>query len=258
MVSWRIVIILATFLVSFQGCAPGVSDLKIENSMPQSELVQYNDTFDKMRADIWTKSALVHKKAWLSNFQTADFQIEKGKLKIETKTNCFSEGGFVFKHAFRGDFDIQIDCHIDFLSGKIDMDQVLVFGVVEKGTDLKDFNSTELSVFKKGESEKGILFTFRRQSGKMHGVTAFKLNRFHGTFRIIRRGNKAYTLYKLEQNPKWNILGNFYFTTNDAIVGYFLQNYVLKRTSITAQSSINALFDNFRINAAQEIVEEEI
>jgi len=41
-------------------------------------------------------------------------------------------------------------------------------------------------------------------------------------------------------------------------LGFKLQNFVTNRTSITARSTITATFDNFKINAAEEIVEEDI
>jgi hypothetical protein len=42
------------------------------------------------------------------------------------------------------------------------------------------------------------------------------------------------------------------------MISFKLQNFGTIRTSITARSPITATFDNFRINAAEEIVEEDI
>ena len=50
----------------------------------------------------------------------------------------------------------------------------------------------------------------------------------------------------------------FSFTENNMLIGFRLQNYFYKRTSIQAKDSIIAEFDNFKINVAQEIIEEEI
>ena len=50
----------------------------------------------------------------------------------------------------------------------------------------------------------------------------------------------------------------FRSTDNDMIFGFQLRNFFIKRTYIQATQSITAEFDNFKINAAQEIIEEEI
>lgn len=42
------------------------------------------------------------------------------------------------------------------------------------------------------------------------------------------------------------------------IFGFQLRNFFANRTSIGAMHSISAEFDNFRINAAHEIIEEDI
>ena len=259
----RFAIRLLCLSVLMQYCA--TTDLRfttppfhIYKSLPQSKLAYYNDTFERMREDLWAKSALVHTKGQLSNFKIADIRVENGKLWVETKTGCLSEGGLVFKHVFRGDFDIQVDCHIDLLGGVLDMDQLVVFGAVEKAVDLKKINSMELAVLKRGEWQRGVIFSFQRISGKMHKGKWHKLDRFHGSLRIIRKGNKGHTLYRLEGKPKWKTSGILGFTTNDVLVGFFLQNYVLDRTSIRAETAISAYFDNFIINAAQGIVEEDI
>ena len=57
---------------------------------------------------------------------------------------------------------------------------------------------------------------------------------------------------------KWEKFNTFPFTENNMLIGFRLQNYFGKRTSIQAKDSIIAEFDNFKINAAQEIIEEEI
>jgi len=235
-----------------------LSASRIEKSLPQSKLAYYNDTFDKMRDDLWSKAALVFTKGQLSNFKLADMTIVNGRLKIETQRGSFSKGAFLFKYALRGDFDIQVDCHIDFLGGVYDMDQVAAFVAHEKGLDFKTINSAVVQAMKTPDWYRGRILSFQKKSGKSHRGESYELGSFRGTFRIIRKGNKASTLYRLAGKAKWKELDTFSFTTNDVLVGFLLQNFTPKRTSITAESSITALFDNFRINAAQEIVEEEI
>jgi len=81
---------------------------------------------------------------------------------------------------------------------------------------------------------------------------------FYGTLRFVRTGHEISTLYKKQGEKQRRKLNTFPSTRNDAIVGFALQNFIVKRNSITAKSSIIAKFDNFKINAAQEIIEEEI
>ena len=236
-----------------------LSASRIEKSLPQSKLAYYNDTFDKMREDLWSKAALVFTKGQLSNFKLADMTIVNGRLKIETQRGSFSKGALAFKYALRGDFDIQVDCHIDFsLGGVYDMDQVAAFVAHEKGLDFKTINSAIVQAMKTPKWHRGKILSFQKKSGKSHPGESYEIGSFRGTFRIIRKGNKASTLYRLAGKAKWKELDTFSFTTNDVLVGFLLQNFIPKRTSITAETSITALFDNFRINAAQEIIEEEI
>jgi len=42
------------------------------------------------------------------------------------------------------------------------------------------------------------------------------------------------------------------------MLGFAVQNYISNTTSIHAESSIHAEFDNFRVNAADKIIEDEI
>jgi hypothetical protein len=42
------------------------------------------------------------------------------------------------------------------------------------------------------------------------------------------------------------------------IIGFQLRNFFGNRTTIQANHSISAAFDSFKINAAREIIEEEI
>ncbi len=50
----------------------------------------------------------------------------------------------------------------------------------------------------------------------------------------------------------------FRVTDNDMLIGFQLRNFFGKRTTIRANNSVTAEFNNFKINAAQEIIEEEI
>jgi len=236
----------------------GPSAFHIDNSLPQGKLAHYNDSFDKLREDIWEKSAVVYIKGQLSNFKLADMSMENGRLKIETKRGCFSRNGFFSKYALRGDFDIQVDCRFDFLGGVTDMDQIVRFGVSEKGVEYADMSFVVTNLLKRPNHDRGYIISCYQQKGEFHKGNWYELDSFRGTLRIIRKGNKASTFYKLEGNLEWKKIDTFRFTTNDMHPWLYLQNFANERTTITAEAHITALFDNFRINAAQEIVEEDI
>jgi hypothetical protein len=254
-------VIIAFFtgiLPVMQGCAREIAPLKTDSGLPQSKLAHYNDTFDSMRSDLWTKAAIVFTEGQLSKFKLADMSVDNGSLKIETKKGCFSKGAFAFKYALRGDFDIQVDCHIDFLGGFLDMDQIAAFVAHEKGLDFKKGNSTVVQAVKKSKWYRGRVCSLQRKSGEFHLGWWYEADGFHGTLRIIRKGNKATTLCRIQGKSKWKKLQAFRFTKNDVLVGFLLQNFTPERTTITAESPITVQFDNFIINAAQAIVEEEI
>ncbi|MCJ7684013.1 MAG: hypothetical protein MUO68_06925, partial [Desulfobacteraceae bacterium] len=91
-------LIIGIFLVAFPGffpgCATDMATLKIEKSLPQNKLAYYNDSFDKLREDLWDKSVAASKRH-LANFKLADMKFEDGQLKVVTKAGYFSTGGLV-------------------------------------------------------------------------------------------------------------------------------------------------------------------
>jgi hypothetical protein len=256
--NFYLTIFLTFVFVLFSGCAAEMTSMKIERSLPQRKLAYYNDNFDSMREDLWSKAALVFTEDQLSNFKLADITIKNGRLKIKTKRKCFSKGAYAFKHALRGDFDIQVDCHIEFLNDTIGMDQILAFVVHEKGREHKTFNSAIAQAIKTPGLPRGRILALQINSGRVYPGNPHTLDRFTGTFRIVRKSNNAYVLCRLSGSEKWMELDSFRFSTEDVLFGVLLQNFTTKRASIKAESSITAFFDNFKINAAQEIVEEDI
>jgi len=255
---WVIIIFFVSFLVSFQGCATEQVAIKIEKDLPPSKLVYYNDNFEKLREDLWEKVGFTFRQEQLANLKLADLSFVDGKLRVETKTGNFSKGGLVSKYTLRGDFDVQLDCHIDFLKGVYDMEQSLGFAVIERGKTLRDNRLIFINVMKKGGASESIIFSGYRDKRGYHHGNAHQIGNFHGTMRIVRIGNKISTFYKKEGKKRWKKMHTFPSTTHDAMVGFALQNFMVKRTSITAKSPLTAEFDNFRINSAQEIIETEI
>jgi len=158
-----ILIFLVGFLTFLQGCATEQVPLKIEKSLPQSKLSYYNDSFDRLREDLWDKGTVTHNKEQDANFELSDIAIENGKLKIETKTWSFSRVGLGTRYVFRGDFDIQIDCDFDFLEGKVEMDQRVVFAVFEKNMKLVDSYQAAIHLLKKSNAPNGFLITLKTE-----------------------------------------------------------------------------------------------
>jgi len=253
-----IVVLSAALSAFFPGCVTDTASLKIEKSLPQNKLAYYNDSFDKFRTDLWDKAGLIYNEVQKANFKLAEMVIENGKLKVETKTGCFSKGGLGSKYGLRGDFDIQVDCQIDFLEGAYNMDQLLVFLIPEKGKPHGTGNTVFLALLKKGGSDSGVIYSASLVNGRYHRGNEREINKFDGTLRIVRKGSNITTLYKTKGTNKWEDLGTFWSTSNDLGVGVLLQNFTTRRRSITGESPITATFDNFKINAAEEIIEEDI
>ena len=253
-----IVVLSVIFSATFIGCVTDTASLKIKKSLPQNKLAYYNDSFDTLRTDLWDKAGYAHNKAQEANFKLAKMEIKDGKLWVQTETGCFSKGGISSKYTLRGDFDIQVDCKIDFLKGLYDMDQSLNFLVIEKETEIGKGNTVFLCLLKRGGRDFETILSATWKNGRFHRGEWHKIKDFDGSLRIVRIGDEISTLFKRKGDTEWKKMDTFQSTPNDIILGFKLQNFVTNRVSITARSPITATFDNFRINAAEEIVEEDI
>jgi hypothetical protein len=252
------VVLSVIFWGSFNGCVTDTASLKVEKTLPQGKLVYYSDSFDELRTDLWEKAGYAHNKAQEANFKLANAEIKDGRLRVKTETGCFSEGGLGTKFAFKGDFDVQIDCKIDFVGGVHDMDQLLVFVALGKEKEIEKSDTVSLGLLKKGGRDFSIIFSAIRENGRLHPGKWHKTGSFDGSLRILRIGDELSTLFKKKGDAGWKKIDTCRFTPREIMLGFKLQNFVLNRTSITAKSPITATFDNFRINAAEEIIEEEI
>lgn len=254
--SGLIVIFLLASLVSFQGCATEKVVIKIEKSLPPSKLAYYNDPFDELRNDLWDQVGFIYKPEQMKNYKAAKMRIENGQLVIETQVGSFSKGGLGLRYLLRGDFDIQIDCHLDFLYAG-DMDQVMGLGVVEKDPVPQANHVVAITLLKKPGEGSGIFSNYRVGMHGIKGKSWLPMGNFHGSLRIARIGEKISTYYRKE-GGSWKKRDTFPAGGGDAVVGTLIQNFTMIRKSINATKKVVAKFDNFRINAAQEIIEEEI
>jgi len=234
-------ILIIAFFGAFLSCATDKVPLQIENSLPQNEIAYYNDSFEKMREDLWDR-------------------FENSKLIFRTKTGGFSKGGLGSNYALRGDFDIQMDCRMDFLkgiSGK-DMDQWFSFGVLDKNQKMEKLTTAGIGLSMRGGGDRGYLFSYCLVNGRMREGRSQKIETFNGSFRLLRTGKTISTLYKKAGTPEWTKMNTFRVTNNDMLIGFMLRNFFGNRTTIRATHSISVELDSLKINTAQEIIEEEI
>lgn len=253
----------ALFLAfSVAGCAQPsptvITGSRPSASLPADRLVKYNDTFDQLRGDLYETLTSPGKKENLANLKIADVAIEDGQLVIRTKTGCFSGAGLVTRYRLRGDFDIQIDCHMDFLKQVDDMDQMLYLAILAGRKDRYDLdNRVVIGVGKFSNGPSGVA-CYSADGGRANRGNTRKIADFHGALRAVRKGNKVTVFCRNGGERKWFELDSFSFTATDAGFGFVVSNFVPRRTTIKASASITGRFDNLTINAAQEIVESEI
>lgn len=245
---------LLRFLLPFMllvnaGCASDPVSLKIENGLPPDKLAYYSDPFDTFRDDLWDKSALLYQDSQLENFQLADMIYREGKLIITTRKDCFSKGSLNSKYALQGDFDIQLDCRFNPLRGSHLMDQIMWFGVVDIGSG----DPGNIDLVSIGVSQD---FLFSRAKNRVGGQIE-AIQGFNGSFRVVRAGRTVSTFYR-QKGTRWKQLGSFPFSNGNLTVAFLLQNFTAKTSYLKSALPFTAEFFEFRINAAQGIVEEEI
>ena len=225
------------------------STTTVQKSLPQSQIAHYNDAFEKLRDDIWKKSGVLP--FGKNVFQIPEIGIQDGRLLIKTGTGDFQRGGLTSRWTLKGDFDIQVDCHMDFLDETADMDQLLLF--VAKDKHNRYF--TTAGLLKKPNNEPMVISAFKKKGVRLSRKSD-RIGNFHGKLRIVRAGNKITTFRKEYGDSGWKEIGTFSGMTGDVVVGLGVTNFLANRTSIQADQPVMAAFDNFRINSAEEISEE--
>jgi hypothetical protein len=250
-------------LVSFAGffiaCAYDTASLKIDKSLPPEKLARYNEPFNINRG-IWEKFGLIRNVSMMTNFKPVDMSVENGRMKLETKVGFFSSGGISSKFFFRGNFDVQVDCHFEFLKDTDDMDQVIYFTAFDQTTELEDdkLENVCLVLNKRGKNP-AFIFGAYHKKGKWNRCYSREIGDFFkGSFRIVRIGDQVTLLYKTAAKMEWQKTCSLSRPNNDTRISIGVQNYRDNRVFIDAKSPFTAQFDNFKINAAQEIIEDEI
>jgi len=259
-IKFLIRLLLITIAGTMLSCSADKAPLQNQSSLLPNELAFYNDEFDKMREDIWDRAGYLYFEEQIQNFKQADLRFDKGKLVLRTQTGSFSKGGLGTRYALKGNFDIQLDCRMEFIkniSGS-DMDQLFSFAVLDKNVKPGKMNFAVIGLAMKGEFGQGLLFSNSAVNGKRKPGGGQMIENFNGSFRILRKGEYISVLYKMTGTTEWTQKTTFRVTGNDMMVGFQLRNFFNNRTTIRANHSISAVVDRFKINAAQEIIEEEI
>ncbi|MCP3887946.1 MAG: hypothetical protein GY702_03605 [Desulfobulbaceae bacterium] len=234
------------------------STVMIDNSLPLIRLKAFCDNFDTIQWDKWEKVGLVYSETQAETFKAADMQSTGGKLVIKTKKGCFSKGGIASTFILQGDFDIQIDCRVNFIKGPQGFSQVVVFGVYEKDVEKRNMKVVQVGLSKKKLWFYSYAFSNYRRSGRFAGGRGEQIGKFDGTLRLVRKKNQVTTMYRRFWTSKWTTLSNYPFTDRDAFIGFKVQNFVGSDKSIEADSQVIVILDNFQVNGAQGIVESEI
>jgi hypothetical protein len=250
-------------LVLFTGfifaCAYDKASLRVDKSLPPEKLERYNDSFDKN--DLWEKAGYINNATLRTNFRQADVSIEGGRLTVETKSGFFSSGGLFSKFYLRGDFDIQVDCMVEFLENVDDIDRIVVFNASDVTSELEEDKlvNTSLSLNKWAKKPVFIIGGFR-EKGKSNRLYLKQFgNFFNGTLRIVRTGKKVTLIYKTIKDIGWQEACSISGHNNDIRITFRINNYRVAVNPLSEGKSIfSAQFYNFRINAAQDIIEAEI
>lgn len=251
-------VVLLTLLVLSGGCVTRDPGRRVNNRLSPERRALFSDSFDTIRRDHWDLAGLVYSETQLEHFKLAEPRIRDGRLVLETATDAFSKGGLASTFLLRGDFDIQIDCRMDFPDTLQLMDWIAVFGVFEEGGRIGDTAGVQTGLVRRKLSIKTFLFSNHLVGGKKHQGGFSRIEDFDGTLRLVRQRDRVFVLYREKGNAEWTELGAHPFTERDAFVGFKVQNFLASRTIVQGSSSVIAVFDEFRINAAEGIVESEI
>lgn len=254
-------IVFVVLFCSIQGCAARNTVPQVSNAVPPNELAYYSDSFNELRNDLWDRTGLLFRQEQLENYRSADMRIEHGQLVIRTRVGSFSKGGLGSKFMLRGDYDVQIDCQFKFINDDVDMDQILSVTLLENapgGEEVRGWVS--MTLIKIHGKESRLLVSYRdfRDWEKILEKSWRSTDDFYGAFRIVRAGKRIFTFYRRGDVGPWQRADTFPSVCGDTHFAVVCQNYILHRKSIRATRQVVGRFDNFRINAAQGIVEEDI
>jgi hypothetical protein len=253
-----LVSILSFFLSS---CATPYQGKTFSKTLPRTILDRYCDSFETFREDLWDAAGGLptSSRSISSEIMVAEPNVEGGKLKLRTKTGGFSQGGLLSKFLLKGDFDIQIEFEANFNLGgwipKIGMDQAIALGVAAQGSE--DLLIMGMTCPEGNHTYTWInLSAMEHERWVTHAWQYFYAQKL--VFRLVRKGGQVSAVYKTSGKGEWQELATCGFGRDIVSVFFGIQNYRGTRSQISADISFSVQFDDFRINAAEEIIESEM
>jgi hypothetical protein len=140
------------------------------------------------------------------------------------------------------------------------MDQIAALNAVDPTQGLKDEELVNVHVsVAKASGKPAGLYSAYFMKGEYKANRAKRIDRFRGSLRLVRFGSTLHAFYRNEGASTWKSFGAFPFDRRATGIGLGVRNFEMRKaTSIGAKSPFTASFDNFRVNAAQEITESEI
>ena len=148
---------------------------------------------------------------------------------------------------------------MEFLKDISEMFQRAAFSVATKGKDLEDAKIIAIQIMKSPKTGDSTIGTITLTDGKTRLRKRHFTENFHGTLRMVRKGTKITTMYKKEGQSEWKTLCTIAHSDKEIQFGFVGQNFWSKKqTTIKAIAPFTVEYDNFRINGAQGIVEEDI
>jgi hypothetical protein len=226
-------------------------------TLSPAQLAKYCDSFDQFRDDLYDIAAFTWSDQQLKNLCLAEAEVIDGKLRIQTKSGCFSRYGCESKYQLKGSFDVQIDCSIRFLKGALEMDQIVLFLVSGKGS-LNHFPHTGIQIAKFAGSQQATISSIARDKRGPRSPASHKISDFTGTLRLVKAGNRITTLYKKEGVSDWTKLHTDTLEEDLLRLVFLVRNFTPATTAVKGSASITVTFDNLLVNAAEEVLEGEI
>lgn len=235
------------------------SDSKpIENTMSNTALLSFQDSFDIPRPDLWDFAQLTYNKNQLENFKRATITYSDGAMSIKTTKNSFSKVGYESKFTLQGDFDIQIKCKAIFKKGLKGIDQRAVFSISERNQNAYLADFAWIQLLKKSKNTKITFDAAHSLNKKFKYDKIITGSDFDGYLRFVRKGTTLVTQIKDLQESQWTKLAKVKFTDNDMKIVFYGSNFTGKLKKISTDKSFQVKFDDFKIVNAQGIEESDI
>ena len=263
----RNVLIIFFAVICLTGCIGRSESNKIlmpdnqqsaKSSRPERDLTIYNDDFRDVNENQWDFAQLTYSEDQLVNFKRAEMKYVDGYLVIETQKGFFSKAGYESKFTLSGDFDIEIDCKMHFNKNLSGMEERAVFSIGERDNDWKNASFAWIQLLNKPGWSDAIMDASAVVNNKFQTKKKVKISKFDGSLRFLREANELTMLYRTKNSLKWVNLAKVKYSTKNMKITFYAANFTLKLKSIDATKNFKAEFDEFRINAAYDVIESDI